>query len=94
MYSLGQLVREVKDVKGMLVYGAVRGGLYVGDWRVLTPKLSKDLCRKCWLCVEYCPEGAVSKGEDGPVFDLRFCKGCGICAHECPAKAIRMVREV
>jgi len=78
----------------MLVYGKLQGGLYVGDWRVLTPKLLEERCKKCWLCVEYCPEGAVSKGEKGPVFDLRFCKGCGICAHECPARAIQMVREV
>ncbi|OYT48736.1 MAG: ferredoxin [Desulfurococcales archaeon ex4484_42] len=66
----------------------------VSHWRVLKPAINYDLCRKCWLCIMYCPEGVISKGDRGPVIDYRFCKGCGICANECPTKAISMIREV
>jgi len=64
------------------------------SWRVLKPVIDLSRCRRCWLCVEYCPEGVVMRSAEGPVIDYRFCKGCGVCANECPAKAIRMVREV
>ncbi len=64
------------------------------SWRVLKPVIDLEKCRKCWLCVDFCPDGVISKGEDGPVIDYRFCKGCGVCANECPVKAISMVREV
>jgi len=64
------------------------------SWRVLKPVIDLGKCRKCWLCVDFCPDGVISKGEEGPVIDYRFCKGCGVCANECPVKAISMVREV
>ena len=63
------------------------------SWRVLRPEINYDLCRRCWLCVDYCPEGIISKSEEGPVIDYDFCKGCGVCANECPTKAITMELE-
>jgi len=64
------------------------------SWRVMKPVIDYGKCVKCWLCVQYCPEGVISKSGEGPVIDYRFCKGCGVCANECPRGAIRMVREV
>ncbi|MFQ6075320.1 MAG: 4Fe-4S binding protein [Candidatus Bathyarchaeia archaeon] len=64
-----------------------------GGWRVHRPVVDEALCSMCWLCVDYCPDGHMMKGEDGPVVHLRFCKGCGICANECPSEAIEMVEE-
>lgn len=64
-----------------------------GHWRVSRPIIDKSLCELCWLCVFYCPEDAVIKGDDGPEVDLRFCKGCGVCANECKLSAITMVEE-
>lgn len=66
----------------------------LAHWRVLKPVVKYELCKKCWLCVQYCPEGVVETSERGPLIDYRFCKGCGVCANECPFKAIEMVREV
>jgi len=66
----------------------------VAHWRVMKPVIKYELCRKCWVCVQYCPEGVIKESEKGPVIDYRFCKGCGVCANECPAKAIEMIREV
>ena len=85
---------EASEVKGLMLGGGKSiGGLDVASWRVFRPVVEADKCKRCWLCVMYCPEGAVAKGEKSPVIDLRFCKGCGICANECPAKAIEMVKE-
>lgn len=62
-------------------------------WRVLRPEIDYNKCVKCWMCVDYCPEGIISKSEKGPVIDYDFCKGCGVCANECSVKAISMVKE-
>jgi pyruvate ferredoxin oxidoreductase delta subunit len=66
-----------------------------GEWRTLRPMLDKSKCTKCALCWVYCPDMAITIGEDGfPICDLDYCKGCGICAEECSLKAITMVEEV
>jgi len=73
------------------------GSTYVnktGAWRSYMPIFKHEVCSKCGICAMYCPEGIVSKLENGffePDYD--YCKGCGICANECPKKAIVMVLE-
>lgn len=62
-------------------------------WRLLRPWINEALCRRCWVCVTFCPEGCLLKGEGRPEVDLRFCKGCGICANECRFSAITMKEE-
>lgn len=65
-----------------------------GDWGIEKPDFDQKKCVKCTLCHFFCPEGAISVGEDGyPKLDEKHCKGCGVCAKECPAKCIRMVRK-
>ncbi len=66
----------------------------VAHWRVVKPVIKYETCIKCWVCVQYCPEGVIKESEKGPIIDYRFCKGCAICANECPVNAIKMVREV
>ena len=63
------------------------------SWRVFKPVIDPDTCKKCWTCVDYCPEGVIMKTDDGPKIDYQLCKGCGVCANECPFKAITMERE-
>ncbi|MFQ5710752.1 MAG: 4Fe-4S binding protein [Candidatus Geothermarchaeales archaeon] len=63
------------------------------DWRVRKPVVDANLCRRCWLCLDYCIEGCMNRMDEAVVIDLRFCKGCGVCANECPADAIEMVEE-
>jgi pyruvate ferredoxin oxidoreductase delta subunit len=74
---------------------AVRANLArsVASWRVFKPVLDHDKCVKCWVCLDYCPDSAIMRSEEGPFFILNVCKGCGICAKECPVNAIEMVRE-
>ncbi len=65
-----------------------------GSWRTLRPVVDAKKCKRCWLCVIYCPDSAMRKGERSAEPDYDYCKGCGICAAECPANAIAMEPEV
>jgi 2-oxoacid:acceptor oxidoreductase delta subunit (pyruvate/2-ketoisovalerate family) len=84
-----------EQVKGLALNDIdTRGGKYVGNWRVYRPVILYDKCVACGLCITFCPEAAITRGDEGePEIDYRFCKGCGICANECPQKAIEMKKE-
>jgi NADPH-dependent glutamate synthase beta subunit-like oxidoreductase/ferredoxin len=47
-------------------------------------------CTHCDICLVYCPEGVISRTQDGYRVDEVFCKGCGMCVAECPRNAIEM----
>jgi len=65
-----------------------------GSWRTFRPEINYSKCTRCTLCWVYCPDAAITRGEDdSPKIDYDYCKGCGICANECPTKAITMKRE-
>ena len=71
-----------------------------GAWRSFRPVWDKEKCIKCYLCIDLCPEGAISAlpldeegKKTGVEVDYDYCKGCGICAHECPKQAYEMVPE-
>lgn len=89
------MLMNEKSIKGMAINDCTRkGGKYVANWRVKRPEINLEKCVACGLCVTYCPEGAIERGNDGkPVIDYRFCKGCGVCAYECPQEAIIMLEE-
>lgn len=47
-----------------------------------------DKCAVCGACEMYCPEGAISFGDNGIyVIDEKKCKDCGKCAEVCRLKA-------
>ena len=49
-------------------------------------------CRACGACVARCPEGALSRAEDGRIVrDAQKCVMCGECARACPQEAISLV---
>ena len=59
--------------------------------RKIAGKLHRDfvptLCQHCVqaYCLEACPEGAISRGEDGTIqIDDNSCLGCELCVSECP----------
>ena len=64
-----------------------------GSWRAMKPVPRMEDCIKCYFCYIYCPDAAIAKSENGPVWDYDYCKGCGVCAHERPKKCIDMVEE-
>ncbi len=65
-----------------------------GDWRSNVPVVDFSKCIKCALCYIFCPEGCITKNDDGFFeIDMYYCKGCGICAEECPTDSIIMKEE-
>ncbi len=55
---------------------------------VITP----EKCRRCLVCVQLCPFGAVQVADSRLEVRPEVCRGCGVCAAECPAAAITMSR--
>lgn len=51
---------------------------------------SCGVCSTCDLCLEHCPEGIVTRRQDGYRFNYDYCKGCGICEAICPRGVIGM----
>jgi len=67
---------------------------HTGNWRTFKPTIDYAKCTDCMICYAYCPESAMSVGEDGRVrIDYDNCKGCMICMTECPLKAVSESRE-
>jgi pyruvate ferredoxin oxidoreductase gamma subunit len=67
---------------------------HTGNWRTFRPTIDYAKCTNCMICYAYCPESAMSVGEDGRVkIDYDNCKGCMICMTECPLRAVSQARE-
>ncbi len=67
---------------------------HTGNWRTFRPTIDYAKCTDCMICYAYCPESAMSVGQDGRVrIDYDNCKGCMICMTECPLRAIVQSRE-
>jgi pyruvate ferredoxin oxidoreductase gamma subunit len=67
---------------------------HTGNWRTFKPTIDYEKCTNCMICYAYCPESAMSVGEDGRVrIDYDNCKGCMICMTECPLRAVTQSRE-
>lgn len=67
---------------------------HTGNWRTYRPLIDYGKCTDCMICYAYCPESAMSVGQDGRVkIDYDNCKGCMICLTECPLRAISQTRE-
>ena len=47
-------------------------------------------CISCGSCVDGCPVGCISAGDDKYVIDASSCIECGACAGTCPMGAISL----
>lgn len=47
-------------------------------------------CIRCGVCMEACPEGAISVGQAGVAVDQAVCRLCGTCAEVCTTRALEM----
>jgi NADPH-dependent glutamate synthase beta subunit-like oxidoreductase/NAD-dependent dihydropyrimidine dehydrogenase PreA subunit len=59
---------------------------------------SCGVCRDCGICVTICPQGAISKQDNGDgdfkmVVDPERCIGCGFCAGACPCGIWNLVEN-
>ena len=53
------------------------------------PTVDSKLCRACGTCLDYCAQGALSRGQDRKaVIDHEKCVGCGRCIGTCNFDAI------
>jgi uncharacterized protein (DUF362 family)/NAD-dependent dihydropyrimidine dehydrogenase PreA subunit len=57
---------------------------------VRKPKCARDLCKRCGICAEVCPAGALTSDEEFPTFDYKKCIRCYCCQEMCPEGAIRV----
>ena len=64
-----------------------------GSWKVYPPEIQQDICKKCGICLMYCPTKSVKLVDGRYHINLDFCKGCGVCIHECPSNAIKFIKE-
>ena len=49
-------------------------------------------CIGCGTCLETCPNGALSRAQDGRILiDRGICQGCGDCAAACPTNAMELL---
>ncbi len=56
------------------------------------PKMCSYGCVGFGTCVNSCPFGALTMGQDGlPINDFEKCTGCGICVKICPTRVLRLV---
>jgi uncharacterized Fe-S center protein len=52
------------------------------------PSISAKACTKCRQCINWCPEEAISMGEDSAKIDGKKCIGCGECLAVCRFDAV------
>ena len=68
-------------------------------WINCTPEVVPSVCKRCGLCVEHCPVGAMTMAPGQcPTADKNKCINCYCCQEMCPENAIvlsgRMMRRL
>jgi len=57
------------------------------------PNIQREWCKGCGICIEFCPENALTM-DDMEKATLSYpdkCTGCGICELRCPDLAIELI---
>ena len=96
IYVLGEDIKDMhienfKLPSGTASFFRARGLMrFVRGMLLAKPELVKERCKKCWICIEHCPSGALSKIEYYPSFDHKKCIRCYCCQELCPANAIEL----
>lgn len=53
------------------------------------PWVNEEMCVVCSVCVDECPVGAITMGEQSARIDEQECIRCGRCHDVCPEEAVR-----
>lgn len=56
----------------------------------VAPKINREICKGCRLCLDYCSSGAISVTAKKASINEKKCIGCGECIIVCPFKAIEI----
>lgn len=54
-------------------------------------RINKSICVGCFMCVGFCPEGAMMMHED--YIEPFKCIACGQCAKVCPTNAVNIIEK-
>ncbi|MCK5847801.1 MAG: 4Fe-4S binding protein [Caldisericia bacterium] len=54
--------------------------------------ISEKRCKRCGICVKFCPTGVLAQDASGSVFveDISSCIACMSCQDHCPDLAIEV----
>ncbi|HBQ29460.1 MAG TPA: 4Fe-4S ferredoxin [Desulfotomaculum sp.] len=65
------------------------------DKPVYVTKINKELCKRCGICVQFCPQGVFIRDEEGyPVVkEQEKCTGCLSCFYYCPDFAVEVKKH-
>jgi len=57
--------------------------------------INKKLCKRCGICVQFCPQGVFTQDEEGyPVVkEQEKCTGCLSCFYYCPDFAVEVKKH-
>jgi NADH-quinone oxidoreductase subunit F len=81
-----------KPWRSILITG-IAAAFAVAATVAVTYKIDTELCTQCGLCIENCPDQAITvekvDGEEIHVIDQAKCTHCGKCAEACPVDAIK-----
>ena len=56
-------------------------------------QLDDDACVNCETCIDRCPMGAISAGDESVSVELPRCIGCGLCVSTCPSNALKLIAK-
>ncbi|MGD2034036.1 MAG: ATP-binding protein [Bacteroidales bacterium] len=82
---------EASDLHLILKPEIREENIFYGGW---TPKINKDLCTQCGICIDHCRFDAIRSGPEGNLIIDRYgCEGCRLCDRLCPAGAVLSERN-
>jgi ferredoxin len=81
-------MKHIRLIAALAVLCLLAGSAFAVS-KLMPAVVDPQECIGCGECVEDCPEGAITLGEDGlAVVDEEKCTGCKRCAKACPVEAI------
>ena len=69
----------------------VRFNESIGDQEPM-PKIDLDLCKGCGICIDACPNNAITLENKKATINDDLCLGCEVCIGSCPNGAITSER--
>jgi 2-oxoglutarate ferredoxin oxidoreductase subunit delta len=64
--------------------------VHQSPWEI---NINHKWCKKCGLCVEFCPKNVLELADGLQIRDLDACIGCLMCEIHCPDFAIMVKRR-
>lgn len=77
---------SLEEIKGLAQNNAPQGA----NFETIPPKVDKDVCTGCGICVKSCVYHAIEVNDDIAVVDQEQCAGCGLCVTRCNFGALRL----